>query len=423
MGRIVKNPENLSYYRFFLTIFLLLAVFGLSGCREQGGSQGPPNVLLISVGSLRPDSIGCYGFKRAETPVIDSLASRGVLFNNAYCTSDMANPSSVALLTSSRGGAASSSLPEIFKARGYATGGCAGTFLLDREVFPPAESFDSYYSPGMKLRTLRAPDVNLFAATFLEKHRDRPWFLWLDYCDPTESRETPVDYMSAGRSPYDQKLTYLDYWLGNLFSLLEDTKCRDRTLIILTGDHGQALGEHGLSNEHLGLYEEIVRVPLIISCPGRLPAHTEVAPVVSTIDVLPTILDILKMPVDKGAEGVSLVPLISKKSAGAHERIYAEDCLGRVSMVRQGDWKLISYNADISSIHKSHNESPAPKSRYFEKRKGEKELFNLKSDSLEHKDLSKENPGRVAGLESLLPGGEEEGISYELLLRMRILGY
>jgi len=384
------------------SILLLLLLLGACSAPSHhnpaAGAGKNPNVLLITVNSLRPDHLGYYGHSFASTPNIDILSYEGATFLNAYAVSDMANPSSYSLLTSTYVKRHSpyfyigtmphnaSSLPGILKARGYVTGGCVGTFLLDKETFPPSRDFDSYFSPGKRRVVLKASDVNLFAANFLEQNREKPWFLWLNYNDLSEPYEIPKEYRNTAIPFYDQGIGYLDYSLGILLSALDKLKLRERTLIIVTATHGQAINEHGLSNEHMGLYEEIIHVPLIINFPGVISEQKNISATVTALDLLPTILDILKIPWQFPCDGSSLLPLMKGSAVNLHNQIFAESYLQRASMVRSGAWKFILYNADMATTHKN-NMSYQNQAQYFSKTGGTSELFDLQEDPLEQQNL------------------------------------
>lgn|GEM_PF-1932814 len=436
-------------WKGFLRSGLFLLLFFLGGCSvspDRSPVQGVvrnPNVLLITVNSLRPDHLGCYGSTSAITPNINSLSAGGTTFLNAYTVSDTANPSSYSILTSAYVKRHSPyfyigsmpdkalSLPAMLKGCGYVTGGCAGTYLLDSETFPPARDFDSYFSPGKRKTRIRASDVNLFAAAFMEQNSGRPWFLWLNYNDPSEPYDIPKEYKKTGMPYYDQAVRYLDQSLGILLSALDKVRLREKTLIIFTATHGQAMNEHGLYDEHIGLYEEIVHVPLIINYPGSVPKQKKVSALVNTLDLLPTILDILKVPVKPPCDGTSLIPLMEGSATALHDRIYAESYLQRASMVRSGTWKYTLYNTDMATKHKN-NMRYQPQTQYFIKKEGTSELFDLRKDSFEKQNVEDDAEKSQEMKKHLmdwykdcrrLKPGEKPPLCNQLLIRMVQLGY
>lgn len=428
-------------------IILLLLLLGAcsrpSHNNPAPGAEKNPNVLLITVNSLRPDHLGCYGSTSARTPTIDAIAAGGTTFLNAYAASDMANPSSYSLLTSTYVKRHSPyfyigampdnapSIPGMLKARGYVTGGCAGTFLLDRETFPPARDFDSYFSPGKRKSGIKASDVNLFAAGFLEQNSGKPWFLWLNYDDPSEPYDVPKEYRDNKVPYYDQEIRYLDSSLAILLSALDKLQLRERTLIIVTATHGQSMSEHGLYDEHMGLYEEIIHVPLIINFPGAVPKQKKISAIVTALDLLPTIQDILKIPGKLPCDGASLLPLMEGKAVTLHNQIFAESYLQRASMVRSGTWKYILYNADMATKHKN-NMSYQPQYQYFIKKEGTSELFDLRKDSFEKQNVENDAKKALEMKEQLMSWykdcnrrkpEEKAPLSNQLLIRTVQLGY
>lgn len=427
-------------------IVLLLLLLGACSCSPRNnpapGAVKNPNVLLITVNSLRPDRLGCYGSSNASTPNINALSAGGATFLNAYAVSDMANPSSYSILTSTWVKRHSpffyigampdkaSSLPGMLKVIGYATGGCVGTYLLDSETFPPARDFDSYFSPGKSKVELRASDVNLFAAGFMEQNRQKPWFLWLNYNDTSEPYNIPKEYRKSGVPFYAQGVGYLDHSIGVLLSALDRIGLREKTIIILTATHGQAIDEHGLYDEHMGLYEEIIHVPLIINYPGAVPKK-QVSALVTTLDLLPTILDIIKIPGESYCDGASLLPLMKGSAATLHDKIFAESYLQRASMVRSGTWKYIRYNDDMATKHINRIKNQSGM-QYFSKTEGTSELFDFRKDSFEKKKVDN-NKGKEQEMKEQLMSwykdchrrkpGDHATLCNQLLIRMVQLGY
>ncbi|MDQ7827025.1 MAG: sulfatase [Candidatus Eremiobacteraeota bacterium] len=405
------------------------------GCAPRQAPDPKPNVLLVTVGALRADRIRIYGAGAAETPVLDRLARQGTRFTQAYTVSDMANPSCWSILTSMYvkrhspyhfpAKCPAELLPALFKKSGYATGACVGTFLLDKEVFPPADSFDSYASPGTLHRTLMAGEVNLAAASFLETHRTEPWFLWVHYNDLNEPYDSPEAYGSSKALSYDREVAYVDHSLGTLLSTLDELGLRSRTLIALTADHGQAVEEHLLSNEHQGLYEEIVHVPLIISYPGVIPADRVATQLVLTLDIMPTLAALLSLKTEIQGDGISLIPLLQGRDTPLHFAIYAEGYLQRCAMVRQGSWKLITYYDLMQGKSRRRNS--------FYRSPGATELFNLEQDPNETESSASTNTQKFTQLKDLLdewykdspyiPTGKAPLENSGLLIRTRLLGY
>lgn len=426
-----KKVHKSFYFYLSLFLFSLTLIFLPASCQKHPGKD--TNVLLITVSSLRPWSLSCYGATSSRTPATDWLARNGVLCERAYATSDMSTLSSCSLLTSlfvkrhspylyrATIPPGASSLPEILKIKGYVTGGCTGTTLLDKEVFPPASKFDEYFSPGEKKMFFRGGDLNLFAAAFLERSKGKKWFLWVNYADPAEPT-------SEG---YDSRVSYVDSSIGALISSLVNTGEISNTLIVLTGDHGIALDEHDLLKEPRGLYEETLSVPLILSYPPALPCRRRVQGVVCTLDVAPTVLDILGINSGAYFDGRGLLPLIEGQVSTLHDCIYAESFLQEATMVRQGDFKFIRYNSDMASSH--INDVTQDGAVHWSREAGARELFNLRSDARERTNLYDGRTELSIRMEELLDGWYRDStfveknarapVDVKLVVRMKLLGY
>lgn len=427
----------------FAAVFLLSF---LSSCRPHVGnssdSKAPTNVLLITVSGLCANHLGCYGSPIALTPAIDELAGKGTQFSEAYTTSDMTTPAAISLMTSMSAkyhspycyvgtpSKEATTIPELLQ--GYATCGAAGTFLLDPEVFPPAATFDSYYSPGMRRRAFKATDVNLYAINFLEANKTRPWFLWVNYSDALEPFQPPSEYAVSNLLPYDQSVSYIDSAIATLLSALDELHMRKNTLIILTAEHGEALDSHGLHNEHTGLYEEVLRVPLIMTLPGSIPSQ-KLSGLASILDILPTVKEILGIKGNPYSEGISLVPLINGTAQKTNRVLFAESFLQSATAVRSGEFKYIRYNDRIMSKEIQNDPRPARIASSFYREQGLNELYNLEMDPAELQNLASASKKRVEEMESLLDRWYKDSpyrnkadrppVNLPLLTRVRMLGY
>lgn len=349
----------------------------------------PPNVLLVTVDTLRADRLGSYGYGRAKTPVMDRLAAEGVRFADATTHAPLTFPAHVAILTGrypsvygvrSNGmspvPASATTIAERLKGAGYRTGAVVGSVVLERS-YGLDQGFDSYDdriavrpSETVAIADLQrsAAEVTATAETWLKTKPKAggaiaPWFLWVHYYDPHLPYAPPSKYAAGavGR-PYDAEIAFVDAELGTLLASID----RRRTLVIVTADHGEALGEHGEPDHGFFLYDATLRVPLIIAGAGVGPRV--IAEQVRSIDIVPTIAEMTGLAADESADGTSLVALLQGRSRRETSVSLAESWYPRLHFgwselrsARVGEWKYIA--------------APKP------------ELYDLRTDRAERRNL------------------------------------
>lgn len=376
------------------TAALLLAV----GCAPDPRPAGP-NVLWICVDVLRADRLGAYGYEKPTSPRLDRLAAQGVLFRDAYAQSSWTAPSVPSFLTSSypvqhgvlqastqdRAGRIVSDVlaperttaAELFRDGGYATGGFVTNAQL-RDFLGYAQGFDVYAE-----ELGRAREIN---ATFLDwvDDAERPFFAYLHYLDvhwpyrpapehlahfpspptdlPFTGPEAPalLDRINAGRvaiddddraalvARYDATVRQVDAAVDALLAELERRGLGERTLVVVSADHGEELFEHGLIGHGRSLRDTLLHVPLLLAGPGVPEGRVVDAPVES-LDILPTLLELASLPVPDTLRGQSLVPAMRAEPAASPETdeaprpVFAQ-LMRRHSFhrsVRAGPWKLV----------------------------------------------------------------------------------
>jgi arylsulfatase A-like enzyme len=324
----------------------LVPLLGL-GCTR---APRPRNLLLISVDTLRADRLGCYGYPRPTSPFLDRQARAGVLFADATATSSWTYPSHASMFTGLYPGRSGATdlrarlrkdvvcLAEWLVARGYrATGVVSSTLFLGYGLERGFERLE-HVDPG-------GPEPSEVTARALERleelQRARPFFLLVHYLDPHSDYSSLAEFEAPFREPYagpatgkseqlfrhvsgflrfdaadarhlsnlyDAGVRQQDAELEKLFAGLERLGLLADTLIVLTSDHGEEFLEHGQVMHGLAQYEESVRVPLLFFGP-EVPAGVRVTEGVSLVDVMPTVLDLLRLPAPEGLDGVSLRPL------------------------------------------------------------------------------------------------------------------
>lgn len=327
------------------TATLLSALALLTGCGgdqtvaslgevlDTGAAEGY-NVLLVTIDTARRDRYGCYGDQDARTPSLDALAADGVRFADAVTSVPLTLPSHTTLLTGlyppSHGvhdngvdalGPEPSTLAEVLSDRGYATGAFVGAFVLDAR-FGLDRGFDTYdftvdqdgYRPSMPDFNERSADTVTDAALAWLSAQPAgpdasPFFAWLHYFDPHLPYTSPLADLPEFRDrPYDAEIAFADQQLQRLIDWLERSGQRERTLVVVTSDHGEALGEHGELTHGMFIYEGTMAVPLVMSCPSLIAGPVvHDGPVVGLVDLRPTIEDLLGIASDQEMDGLSLL--------------------------------------------------------------------------------------------------------------------
>jgi arylsulfatase A-like enzyme/Flp pilus assembly protein TadD len=412
----------------------LTLVAAVAGCRRSapGASPEHPNVLLVTIDTLRADHLGCYGRAAAVTPAIDALAARGVRFATAIAHVPLTGPSHASILTGrtplghgfrDNGGyvlaAQVKTAAEDFGQAGYRTAAFVSAFPLDRRFgFDRGfETYDDHLPKGNDRRRTpyveRLADATTDAATrwlSAPAAAGAPFFLWVHYYDPHAPYEPPGGLAERFRtSPYDGEIAFVDAQLSRLLRTLEDKGTLARTLVLVTADHGEALGEHGEGTHGLFVYDSTLKIPWIMAGPG-IGAGRVSTTVARGIDLLPTLLDYAGVPPRADLEGRSLRP-----AAEGHEMSDAPAYAESLYPEREFGWAPL--HAWRTARHKLI-EAPRP------------ELYDLEVDAGEQTNKAADEPARVAELRRVLqsavsrpaPSSAAE-VDPETAERLRALGY
>ncbi len=318
---------------------LIASVLGApSAC---AATEGPQNVLLISIDTLRADHVGCYGYGRSTSPAIDALARQGTLFENAFTPVPLTLPAHTSLLTGLyptrtavrdngffRAGEELVLLSESLKARGFKTAAFVSGFPLNRR-FGLDQGFDTYddRTSAHNLPAHHYPErpagATVDAAINWLRGTSLPFFMFVHLFDPhAPYRRHDED---VGLTPYDAEIAYADAAVGRLVAAMDDLDLREKTLIIVTADHGESLGEHGEPTHGVFLYDATLRVPLIICGAGSAVGVHENR-LASLVDIYPTVQSALQIPLSPGLDGRDLF------SGAARESIYAESFYPRLDL-------------------------------------------------------------------------------------------
>tara|TARA_Y100000310_G_scaffold267407_1_gene279385 strand:- start:6799 stop:8124 length:1326 start_codon:yes stop_codon:yes gene_type:complete len=434
------------------------------------------NVIFIVVDALRFDHLGKSGYNRDTSPNIDRIANESAFFTNSITAIPSSTPSVASMMTGlyphSHGlrfilrhklNPKITTLAEILQAHGYRTIG----YDIDSMDSGIEKGFDEFSSLQWRIKNkikrlihkkevTRAEELTDFAKSQIKKNKHKKFFLYLHYADlhtpyeppkpfdemfnPGYKGESVFDDWSDKKgdivfninlpkekvhnaiAQYDGLIKFIDMQVSYIIKYIEELKLKDKTSIIITADHGEGLGEHGLSFQHsLCLYEEGIRIPLIIHAPKIQGKKIETQ--VQTIDIMPTILDILDIPLIEKVDGKSLVPIINegeddrkylfaengKMEFKQNNRTFFPGIKGKWRMIRTNEWKLIYI--------------PHPENDIYE-------LYNLKEDPKENVNLinkelgvAKELRGKLFEWMNHSKGDEDVDLTERSKKLLRKLGY
>jgi arylsulfatase A-like enzyme len=358
------------------------------------------NILLITLDTTRADRLTPYGFMDASMPALERLAREGVVFDQAETVAPLTLPAHASILTglfpASHGvrsnagpplAAGYATLTEMLHARGYRTGAFVSSVVLssDRGL---AQGFDRYggvpdpeETAGRQLQ--RAADaVVADTLDWLATIHDGPWFAWAHLYDPHRPYDPPEPYRSRHFDPYVGEIAFADAQIGRMLAALEVNGQLDDTIVIVAGDHGESLGDHGEAGHGRTLYESVLRVPLIVRVPlsatSRIARGSRVGSVVRLVDIVPTVLALLELPLPQ-SDGVSLISRL-RGQREADLEAYAETTYP----VQFGEAMLASLRADRFKIIASAA--------------GAFNLYDLQNDPFERQDRSHEHPSTAVAM-------------------------
>lgn len=330
---------------FWSRIVLAAFIAGLLWSVAPAAEKAGPNVVVITIDTLRADHLACYGYKRIKTPNIDQLAKSGVRFSNAFTAVPITLPSHTALMTGQYPMATgvhdfsgnklppgSMTLARVLQSHGYSTAAFIASAALDSR-FGLNQGFDTYYdhfnlghSREIHLDEIerRGDKVVDLAIKWLESHHQKPFFLWVHLYDPHAPYDPPEPYARLYRThPYDGEIAFADAQVGRLFGYLKQQHLYENSLIVLASDHGESLGEHGEKTHGFFIYNATLHVALIVRIPGDPPRVVQQG--VSLVDVMPAVLQALGIARPASVQGQSLLSLMLGRPSGIDSGQYSEN--------------------------------------------------------------------------------------------------
>jgi arylsulfatase A-like enzyme/Flp pilus assembly protein TadD len=403
--------------------FLLASLLLLAACTRE---PLRPNLILVSVDTLRADHLSCYDGRLISTPAFDRVAEEGVLFENVSAVTPTTLPTHASLLTGATplehwvhdnvGFRLREDLPTLastLKEVGYRTGGFVGSIVLDGKL-GISRGFDVYSDEMPEteagIRERRGMDVLDEGLRWIDES-EGPFFAFLHFYDPHRPYDPPPPFQPGNgdlKARYRGEVAYVDSVLGKLLSFLDDRGLDRSTILAITADHGESLGEHGEDTHGFFLYQSTLHVPLLVRGPS-VPKGLRVESLARTIDVAPTLLELLSIEPPPSFAGVSF---LSRTGEIRHHDVdaYGETFIPRLHY----GW------SELKSLTRGKRKLIlAPRN----------ELYDVGADPLESRNLFDENDPLARELQDTLLGmaGSDavrpEPVDERTLASLRALGY
>jgi arylsulfatase len=402
-----------------------------------------PNIVLLTVDSLRADHLTCYRYPRNTSPCVDALAEQGALCERMFVSALPTQPSYTTFYTGQHplthgiighGGSVELSpsapfLPEILARAGYAT--CALDSLWGEKPWF-GRGYEYYINPGIRHQlnlSVACEELNARAIPWLREHCDEPFFLFFHYWDPHSPYTPPRRYLelfyqgnpvdpnnhsldrawahpisalvrdSCLRLPegvvtdaeyaialYDAEIRHNDDGIGEILATIEELGIAENTLVMLVGDHGESMTEHGIFFDHHGLYDATLHVPFLARWPGKIPEGIRLPQMLQSQDIAPTILDSVSLPIPAAMDGQSFWPLLTaQETTGGRSKVVSLEASS------QAKWCLRTEQFKFILAREPDFYGTPPR-----------ELFDLRSDPAETRNLAEERADLAKVMEAEL---------------------
>ncbi len=397
---------------------LVLAVAGLIAAaalalwflpRFVPEARRPLNVVLVTADTLRADRLPMYGYDRVETPNLDRLAASSVVFEQATSVVPLTMPAHSSMFTGTfpmhhgvrdNGGyylgQEQVTLAETLKENGYKTGGFVAAFVLDSR-WGLNQGFDNYWDDfdlnkfenvGLDTVQRRGGEVLAEAVKWMDEVKNDRFFAWLHFYDVHTPYEPPEPYLSRFKgymgARYDGEIAYLDSLMGELLGWLEKNDLEENTLVIFIGDHGESLGQHEENTHGFFIYDAAMRVPFVLKAPYRhIRPGLRIPAQVRSVDLMPTILDLVAIEPPGTIQGTSLVPLLEGETEDLGLLAYSESFYPR----HHYGWSELK-SIRNGALH--YIDAPRP------------ELFDVREDPQETKNLAPQRAATVKEMKTAL---------------------
>ncbi len=473
---------------FFISLVIFFAIFIYYPNTNDDNNNQKPNIILIVIDTLRPDHLSCYGHNRKTSPNIDSIAQKGVTFLNHFSTSSITMTSTASIFTGLLPYKHMAAFPhpikpraltisELLKTIGYTTVGFIGNVQVSKE-FGFGRGFDTYYEEEVTDKVNNVKDAKIVltipyldrniadkSMSWLRENQDKNFFMYIhflgghhpyksyqpfkDYFIDGDKYENQIDFFNLldekytdslfSKFPdlleifnaiYDNKIRQIDSYIGEIYNTLKEVELLNNTLLIITSDHGEEFYEHGSFYHGATLFEEVIKVPLVISYPKLLKMNYYEPIMSQSTDILPSILELLNIKCPQDIDGSSFLSIIKKSKLSFINKLFSKDrdkifcelfCPTQdpkyaLFAVRSKDYKIIK---KLSFKPRTKQESLA---------------FHLRADPFEKMNLSDAN-----GMETILEkaidkanshiktmlneNSYEEKLDKNVIEQLRSLGY
>ncbi len=341
-----------------------LSLLFVSACSRTGSRTADLNLLLITLDTTRADYIGAYGHPAVSTPNLDALCREGVMFQNCYSPAPLTLPAHCAIFTGKypigHGARNNSSyylindeniLARLLGKKGFHTFAVIAAYVLIAK-FGVNQGFD-IYDDAISTSEITADAVYKKFKNWFAANKQGKFFSWVHFYDPHDPYKPPAEYIVKGSEDdnlklYAGEIEFVDKYVGKIIADLETAGILDKTLVIIVGDHGEAFGEHNEFGHSIFCYEENLKVPLIFYNKSMFKKRS-ITQRVNLVDIMPTILDTLDMPIPAGVQGKSFLGMMRGKEEAAPRTFFIESIYGKEEMnwapltgLIAGDYKYIS---------------------------------------------------------------------------------